>query len=144
MPTNNDLETTIATDKPAGSATQTFKDSAQSLKDTAADKARTYATDGKSKVTGALDNFSKVINDTAGSIDEKLGAEYGKYARQAADAVSGFATKLDAKNVDEIFDDVRTTVRKSPVAAIGIAAAVGFALTRLVKAGGEDTPKSES
>jgi hypothetical protein len=42
------------------------------------------------------------------------------------------------KDVDTLFDDAREVVRKSPVVAIGTAAAIGFALVRLVKAGMPD------
>ncbi|HEX8375670.1 MAG TPA: hypothetical protein VF606_10875, partial [Geminicoccaceae bacterium] len=38
-------------------------------------------------------------------------------------------------DVDELYDNVRSAVRKSPGVAIGIAAVVGFTLVRLVKAG---------
>src|SRR3546814_12812240 len=55
--------------------------------------------------------------------------------RRAADSVSGFADTLRTKDVDELLDDARAIVRKSPVIAIGTAAAIGFALVRLVKAG---------
>src|SRR3546814_16333084 len=55
--------------------------------------------------------------------------------RRAADSVSGFADTLRTKDVDELLDDARALVRKSPVIAIGTAAAIGFALVRLVKAG---------
>src|SRR5688500_20304314 len=59
-------------------------------------------------------------------------------ARRASDAVAGFADTLREKDVDELYDNVRQAVRKSPGIAIGIAAVVGFTLVRLVKAGLED------
>lgn len=130
-----------------GAATQRLKaqvrDSAQSLKGQAGEKVREYAVDGKGRAVGALDEFSRAVNEAAGSIDEKLGAEYGKYARSAADAVSGLADSLRNKEVDELYDDARNLVRKSPAVAIGIAAAVGFAVVRLVKAGLEDAKQDE-
>src|SRR3546814_13513232 len=74
-------------------------------------------------------------SDVCSSDLERLGAEYGDYARRAADSVSGFADTLRTKDVDELLDDARAIVRKGPVIAIGTAAAIGFALVRLVKAG---------
>lgn len=121
----------------AGAISQ-LKDGATSLKSQATDKVRAYAEDGKTRATSALDDFSKVVNEAADSIDEKLGAEYGQYARKAADAVQGFATNLREKEVDELYDDARALVRKSPAIAIGTAAALGFALVRLLKAGTSD------
>lgn len=118
-----------------------IKEGASDIKSQATGKVREYAEDGKARATTALDDFSKVVNDAAQSIDDRLGAEYGDYARKAATAVSGFADTLRTKQVDELLDDARTAVRKSPVIAIGTAAALGFALIRLVKSGMADTDR---
>ncbi|MBA3676261.1 MAG: hypothetical protein H0W74_02505 [Sphingosinicella sp.] len=112
-----------------------LRDGVSGLQSQAGDKVRAYAETGKSKATGALDEFSQVVSDAATTIDERLGSEYGEYARRAADAVSGFADTLRNKEVDELFDDGRELVRKSPGVAIGVAAVVGFTLIRLLKAG---------
>jgi ElaB/YqjD/DUF883 family membrane-anchored ribosome-binding protein len=121
-----------------------LKDGASSLQAQAGDKLREYAETGKSKATVALDDFTQVVNDAATSIDERLGSEYGEYARRAADAVSGFADTLRNKEVDELFEDGRTLVRKSPGVAIGVAAVVGFTLIRLLKSGtGGETGRAD-
>lgn len=114
-----------------------LRDGANSMRDQATGKAREYAEQGKSRATTALDDLSKVVNEAAGSIDERMGPEYGRYARQAADAVSGFADTLRNKEVDELYDNARELVRKSPAVAIGAAAVVGFTLVRLIKSGTE-------
>jgi ElaB/YqjD/DUF883 family membrane-anchored ribosome-binding protein len=112
-----------------------LKGGAQNLRDQATTKVREYAEEGKGRATTALDDFSGVLRDTALQIDDRIGAEYGQYARRAADAVQDFADNIRTKEVDELYDDARNLVRKSPAVAIGVAAAVGFALVRLVKAG---------
>lgn len=117
--------------------TSQARDTALSLRQQATDKARSYAVDGKDKATGVLDNIAQVVAEAAGSVDEKLGPEYGRYAHQAADAVRSFTDSLRDKDVDQIFDDTKELVRKSPAVAVGIAAVAGFALVRLVKAGTE-------
>ncbi|MBW3574357.1 MAG: hypothetical protein KY450_05740, partial [Actinobacteria bacterium] len=61
--------------------------------------------------------------------------EYGDYARRAAEAIDSTAQKLRSKNPDELIDDTRNFVRKSPGVALAGAAIVGFALARLVKSG---------
>ncbi len=105
------------------------------LRDQAGGKVREFADTGKTRATDMLEELSRVVADTADSIDGRLGNNYGEYARKAADGVSGFADSLRGKEVDELYDNVRSAVRKSPGIAIGIAAVVGFALVRLVKAG---------
>lgn len=105
------------------------------LRDQAGGKVRGFAEDGKTRASDVLEELSRVVADTADSIDERLGNNYGEYARKAADTVSGLAENLRSKDIDELYDNVRDAVRKSPGVAIGIAAVVGFTLVRLVKAG---------
>lgn len=114
---------------------QQLRDGVQGLKSQAGDKIRNYAVDGKERASTALDDFADVVSQAAASIDERLGSEYGQYARRAAEAVSGYAETLRGKEVDELFDDARNLVRRSPGVAIGAAAAVGFVLVRLIKSG---------
>ncbi len=116
-------------------AAETLRESANKLTDQATGKARDYATQGKAKAAGALEEFSRLMNESAGSVDDKLGAQYGDYARSAARSLAGFSQSLDAKDVDELLDNARDFVRKSPAVAIGTAAAIGFVLARLVKSG---------
>ena len=111
------------------------RDEASKLAGHAGDKARSFADTGKDKATGALDEFSNLMRDAAGSVDEKLGEQYGQYARSAADQISGLADSLRGKQVDDLLDDAREFVKKSPAVAVGIAAGVGFILARLLKSG---------
>jgi ElaB/YqjD/DUF883 family membrane-anchored ribosome-binding protein len=105
------------------------------LRDQATDRARDFAEGGKTRASDALEELSRVVADTAESIDERLGGQYGEYARRASDAVSSFADTLRRTEVDELYGNVRDAVRKSPGVAIGIAAVVGFTLARLIKSG---------
>lgn len=121
--------------KAKATATETIKDSASKLTKQASEKARYYAEDGKAKAGGALDEFSRLMDNAASSVDDRLGNEYGDYARSAAKAISGFSDSLKSKNIDDLIADARDFARKSPAVAIGTAAAVGFVLARLVKSG---------
>ena len=89
----------------------------------------------KTLASEALANVSKLVGDTAAGLDERLGTEYGDYARKAASAIEDAANKVAAKDADELIDDTREFVRKSPGVALAGAAIVGFALVRLVKSG---------
>lgn len=111
------------------------RDQVSSIRGQAGSRLRGIADDGKSRATGLLDDFSEVITDAARSVDQRFGEDYGEYAHRAAGAVSTFAENLRAKSVDDIVDDTRQFIRKSPGIAIGIAAVAGFALMRVVKTG---------
>jgi ElaB/YqjD/DUF883 family membrane-anchored ribosome-binding protein len=104
----------------------------------ATDSAKAAAEKGKDRATEAAQSIGKLIRDSATTIDENVGKQYGDYARSAADAMDGFAGKMDAKDVDAIAEDARQFVRKSPAIAIGAAAAIGFVLARLIRSGGKD------
>ena len=140
---------TTTTAAPNGADTkpnpaQLFKDSAAKLTKDAGDKARAYAEDGKARAGGALDELARLMTEAAGTVDEKLGEQYGQYARGAADSVSGLSDSLKAKNLDDLIEDARGFVKKSPAIAIGTAAALGFVLVRLIKAGIDAADRDEA
>lgn len=94
-------------------------------------KAGELAVEGKKVTSDAIASLGKVVGDTASQIDEKLGAQYGDYARKASRTLQETSAKLEAKSVEELGEDAREMVRKSPAAAVGIAAVFGFFLARL-------------
>ncbi len=96
-------------------------------------KASELAQEGKHKASEALTGLSRVINENAPTIDEKLGAKYGDFARNASASLQDNARKLDEKTFDELAEDSRTAIRKSPAAAVGLAAVVGFFFARLFR-----------
>jgi ElaB/YqjD/DUF883 family membrane-anchored ribosome-binding protein len=111
---------------------------AEGLAGQAKDAALSGATSAKNVTGEALHGLSKLIADTAETVDSKLGPQYGDYARKAAEAVSGAAKSLDDKDLDQLAEDARNFVRKSPAVAIGAAAVVGFVLMRLMRGSNDD------
>jgi len=101
----------------------------------AGDKARGLVTQGLERTAEALANVSKMVGDTADGIEERLGPEYGDYARRAAGAIENAANTIAEKNPDELIEDTRTFVRNSPGIALAGAAVVGFVVARLLKSG---------
>lgn len=112
-----------------------LNDGTAALKRQAGDRVRQFADEGKTRVSDALDEAARAVEEAASMVDERLGEQYGGYARRAAERVSGLATNLREKEVDELYEDARDFVRTSPVLTVGVAAAVGFALVRLIRAG---------
>lgn len=114
------------------------KSGSEKLAGQAADKARTLVGQGIERSSEALGNVSRLVADTASGLDERLGNEYGDYARRAAEAIDRAAASLSAKQPDEVIEDARNLVRKSPGVALAGAAVLGFALVRLVRSGLDD------
>lgn len=111
---------------------------ARELAAQARDRAADLALEGKAKASDAIATLGKIVGDNAPVIDEKLGTRYGDYARTAARTMQESAAKLDSKDLNELGDDAKEFVRKSPGLAVGIAAALGFLIARLFKG----TPKA--
>jgi hypothetical protein len=103
------------------------------LREQASEKAFTFANQGKDRATNALEELARVVNDAASTVDDKVGSDYGDYARRAADAVSGAAATLREKDIEALYDDARAFVSKSPAVAVGAAIVIGFAVARLAR-----------
>lgn len=122
-------------EQAAASVKQTVVDKVGDLRGQAGEKARRFADDGKARATGALDELAKMLADAADQVEDRLGGQFGQYARGAADNVQGFSATLNEKSVEDLIEIARDFVRKSPAAAIGIATALGFVVARLASAG---------
>ena len=120
---------TAAPDRPVP-----LREEARQMARTIATSAKTAANTGKAKTTETLDDVSAMVEDVARALDQRVGPQYGAYARRAADTLSGVSDTLKAKDVDALLEDIRDFVRRKPAVAIGTAAALGFVLTRLLKA----------
>ena len=119
----------------AGGTTTNLFESLGNWQAVGTDRAREFAQVGLDRATGALDDVVKMIHDAADQIDDKVGEQYGQYARRAAESLGGFGESFRNKDVDDLFTDARELVKKSPAVAIGAAAALGFVFARLARAG---------
>ena len=115
-----------------------WRDQASDYAEQAKATARSAATTAKNTTGEALHGLSKLIADTAETVDAKLGPQYGDYARRAAETVAGAAKSLDEKDIDQLTEEARDFVRKSPAVAIGAAAVVGFVLMRMMRGSSSD------
>ncbi|WP_225207166.1 hypothetical protein [Novosphingobium huizhouense] len=124
-----------ARDKAASTAAD-WQEQAGAYASQARDKGIELAKVGKTRASDALAALGQTISGSAGTIDEKLGVQYGDYARSAARSIQETAASLEAKDFAELGEDLKEAVRKSPAIAVGIAAVAGYALARLI--GGSD------
>ena len=118
-----------------GGLADRFRSGRDKIASQAGDKARGLVTQGLERTSEALANVAKMVGDTASGIDERLGEDYGDYARRAAGTIENVANAIAEKDPDELIDDTRNFVRNSPGIALAGAAVVGFVLARLLKTG---------
>ena len=117
----------------AGARGEQLKGDAAVYGEQAKAKAAELALETKAKTSEAMVSLSRFATDSAGTLDEKLGPKYGDYARSAARSLESGAAKLDAKSLEELGEDARDVVRKSPGTAIAVAVGAGFLLARLFR-----------
>ena len=119
----------------SGSLADRLRSGREQFSSQAGERARGIVTQGLERTSEALANVAKMVGDTAPGIEERLGSDYGDYARRAAGAIENVANTIAEKDPDELIEDTRNFVRNSPGVALAGAAVVGFVLTRLLKSG---------
>ena len=119
----------------SGSLADRLRSGREQFSRQAGERARGMVTQGLERTSEALANVAKMVGDTAPGIEERLGSDYGDYARRAAGAIENVANTIAEKDPDELIEDTRNFVRNSPGVALAGAAVVGFVLTRLLKSG---------
>ena len=125
----------IGSGSAEGGIAERFRSGREKLASQAGDKARGFVTQGLERTSEALANVAKMVGDTASGIDERLGEDYGDYARRAAGSIENVANTIAEKDPDELIEDTRNFVRNSPGIALAGAAVVGFVVARLLKTG---------
>jgi len=112
-----------------------FREGRERLAGQAGERARGFVSQGLERTSEALANVARMVGDTAPGIDDRLGQEYGDYARRAAGTIENVANTIAEKDPDELIDDTRNFVRDSPGISLAAAAVVGFVVARVLKAG---------
>jgi ElaB/YqjD/DUF883 family membrane-anchored ribosome-binding protein len=73
------------------------------------------------------------VAENAATLDDRFGTRYGDYARSASRSLQETAAKLDNKSIEDLGNDAREFVRKSPGTAVGLAAIAGFLFARMFR-----------
>jgi ElaB/YqjD/DUF883 family membrane-anchored ribosome-binding protein len=143
MPTGNEPMTpAVGATVPPADTKSRVKAEATKLKSEATSRARSAAETGKAKTAETVDGLAQTMHDAAEQLGARTNPKVANYAHQAADALEGFSAKLREKSVDDIVEDTKTFVRRSPAVAIGAAVAIGFVLSRFLKSSGT-TPRTK-
>ncbi len=112
-----------------------FREGREQLTSQAGERARGFITQGLDRTAETLANVAKTVGETAPGIEDRLGPEYGDYARRAAGAIENAANAIAEKDPDELIEDTRNFVRNRPGIALAGAAVVGFVVARLLESG---------
>jgi hypothetical protein len=119
---------------PQGTANQGRRARA-SLMGIAESRLLDLAEDGKSELARNFDGVVAIVQELAARVDSAGGSAVAAYVHSAADLLGDLQNSLRDKPVDELLDDGRELIRRSPGVAIGVAVVAGFIAARLVKSG---------
>jgi hypothetical protein len=91
---------------------------------------KTTAGEGAEKIAGVFDEASKQLKEH----DLQSLAEY---ANQIGGSIKSFSDQLRSRSVDDLLNDAQTMARRNPTMFLLGSMAIGFAITRFLKASAE-------
>jgi len=119
----------------ASQAGHTIREKAGGIREQATEKLRSFADEGKGQVAATLDGLVQAAREIADKLQDGSFGPIGGYATTAADTLQDWTDSIKNRSVEDLFDDGREFVRKSPAVAVGVAVTAGFVLSRVLKAG---------
>lgn len=99
---------------------------------TAAGKAQLDS--GLVQAAGQVDQIAKAVDDAASRLKDEHQEGLAAYAGQFASSISSLAERLRERSVDDLANDARQLARSNPALFLAGSVAVGFGLTRFMKA----------
>jgi hypothetical protein len=111
-----------------------IKDDMKSATAEMAGAAKGKAEAGKEQAANKLSDLSDVIDQVADSICENDKLGLASFVRTASDQLSSLASKLQERSMDELAEEAKDLARRRPTAFMLGSVAVGFGLSRFVKA----------
>jgi hypothetical protein len=96
--------------------------------------------DGRQTLEQRKRSAADHINDIAQALEraaQQLDEPLGSYASRAALGVGNLATRLREGSLDDLVEDTRRLARRNPALFLAGGIAIGFALSRFIKASGQ-------
>lgn len=120
--------------RKAAADAERLKEGAQEKAKTTLDAAKAQA-DEKVTATGeSIQELTDAIDAAAESLSEKDREGLARYARQLSGSIGTLADDLQSKNIEQLTEDVKSLARNNPNGFLLGSIAVGFGLSRFVKA----------
>ena len=104
------------------------------LADSAASAGKAQLDSGLGQAAGQVEGVAKVIDETADRLRKDSHDGLASYATQIAGSIESVADRLRNSSVDELATEARQLARSNPALFLLGSVAVGFGLTRFLKA----------
>jgi hypothetical protein len=121
----------------AQQAVQQGKQTAGHVWELARTQFRSQLTGQKDRAATSIDDFAQLIRQSGSQLKEQGHPGSSAYADQIADRISGLASSIHDKEVEEILADTEDFARQRPAVFLSIAVLLGFLLARFLKSSGD-------
>jgi hypothetical protein len=118
----------------AAADAERLKEAAQEKAKTTLDAAKAQADENITATGESIRELTDVIDAAAESLSEKDREGLARYARQLSGSIGTLADDLQSKSIEQLTEDVKTLARNNPNGFLLGSIAVGFGLSRFVKA----------
>ena len=134
--------------------TQELKHDTEELRNKATEVAKEATREGQAQVdqyrnvaAQKVDTIAESVKAAAAKLQEGDAGQWSSQIAGMADSMAKFAQGLREKSADEVMHDMNRLARENPAIFVGSAVAIGFGLTRLMRATAqprlqEETPRS--
>jgi len=112
--------------------------------DAAADLAKEKAQQGMGQAAQQADRLADTVDAVATSLSQQNREGLAEYARKLSQNLTTLAGHLQTRSVDELIDDAKQLARNNPSMFLLGSIAIGFGLTRFLRASdGRDEARSQ-
>lgn len=113
------------------------QDRARNMADDAKNQARSFVEEKKGEAAGQVHELAESLRESASNFEEHGQASLASVATEFADTIENFSDRMRAKELSDVLHDVEEFARERPVVFVGIAATIGFVMSRFAKASAE-------
>ncbi|MCF7533594.1 apolipoprotein A1/A4/E family protein [Pseudomonas petrae] len=143
MPTFSE-DTAGAQARPAspGEALHTLQDNAKDLLDTAREHGTEQFGSYRDSAAEQIENLAKTASAAAEELQDKDTLGISHYISDIAESLSAFATSMRGKSAEEMLQQAGRLARENPALFVTGSVAVGFGLSRFLRASSPDLTTS--
>lgn len=124
------------TDRTVKGELEAGKGKLAQIADTAAAAGKARLDSGLSEVAGQADTLARALGETADRLKSEHQDSLAAYTTHIASTVESLADRLRNSSVDELATDARRLAHSNPTLFLAGSVAIGFGLTRFLKASG--------
>ncbi|SEJ79299.1 hypothetical protein [Pseudomonas sp. NFR16] len=129
---------------PPNDALHTLQDDAKALFDTAREQGTEHLDEYRQRAADEIENLARSATSAAEQLQDKDTLGLSHYITDVADSLGSFAGSLRGKSADELLHQVSRLARDNPALFLTGSIALGFGLSRFMRASTPDLAQPSS